>query len=154
MVGKIIPLVESYLGSIKEGHLTKMGSKRSKKPIKRRKSQGVIKRRLDVRFSKHIRDIENNICGFCGAKGKRMECHHGVVHRRYMNTRYEPDNCACVCGGCHRFLSDFPKINTEFFRKRIGAGRMEQLEILARSGKKVDLEQVEIELKRKMEALE
>ncbi len=117
-----------------------MGQKRKtpKKPIKK-KSRSSLKLKLDLLFSKYIRDRDDNKCQYCGKAG-RVECHHGVVHRRYMNTRYEPDNCVTLCGGCHRFFSDFPAINTEFFRKRIGTDRMEQLGILARNGQKPDLD--------------
>jgi hypothetical protein len=133
---------------------TKMGSRRKtpKKPIKK-KSRSSLKLKLDLLFSKYIRDRADNKCEYCGKTG-RVECHHGVVHRRYMNTRYEPDNCIVLCGGCHRFFSDFPKINIEFFRKKIGSDRMEQLEILARSQVKPDLEQIEADLKVKIKKME
>ena len=128
--------------------MVKMGMKRTtpKKPIK--KSRNTTKRKLDKMFSDYIRRI--GYCEFCGSKDKQLHCHHGIVHRRYMNTRYLPENVACVCAGCHRYLGEFSKVNTEFFTKRVGSDRYEQIEILARSGGKVDLEAIEIELKNKL----
>lgn len=132
--------------------MTKMGQKRTspKRPLKK-KSLTTIKHRIDTLFSKYIRDRANNVCEYCGLPNKAVECHHGVVHRRYMNTRYEAGNCICVCKACHRFLSDFPNINSDFFRKRIGSDRVEQLEILARSGKnnRPDMEMLEKKLRGK-----
>ncbi len=105
-------------------------------------------------FSLYIRGRANNICEFCGKTGLRVECHHGVVHRRYIHTRYETDNAVCVCSSCHRFLSDFPSINTDFFIKKIGSGRVEQLGILARQQGKVDLDVIEDKLKKKIKELD
>jgi len=109
--------------------------------------------KLDVLFSKYIRLKANYACEYCGGNGQ-THCHHGVVHRRYKNTRYEEDNCACVCVSCHWYLGDFPQINTQFFRKRIGLDRMEQLEILARSGGKIDRVEISKNLKEKIKLLE
>ncbi len=130
--------------------MTKIGQKKTVKlppKPKKKSSRAVQKRRLDVLFGEYIRNRADNKCQYCGKSGVRVESHHGVVHRRYMNTRYEPDNCICVCGGCHRFLSDFPALNAEFFKKLIGTDRVEQLEVLARSQTKPDLDEIERKLK-------
>ena len=92
-------------------------------------------------------------CEICGRSGLQLHAHHGVVHRRYVNTRYEEDNLICVCVSCHNELHDFTDLNVEVFRKRIGRDRMEQLSILARSGKKVDKEAIKQSLKEKIKLL-
>jgi len=119
-------------------------------PLKKKSDKPRSKQiaKLDVLFSQYIRGKANNKCEYCG-KGKPMQlqCHHGVVHRKYMNTRYEEDNCACVCVSCHWYLGNFPRINSEFFKKRIGSDRMEQLEVLARTRTKIDLDAVEERLR-------
>ena len=132
--------------------MTKMGQKRqTKKPIKRKTIKLLP---LDLLFSRYIKTKANFTCEYCGKQGKQLHCHHGVVGRRYRNTRYEEDNCACVCVGCHWFLGDFPQIDTAFFLKRIGSDRMEQLENLARSGNKPDLELIKKELTEKLKEME
>lgn len=133
--------------------MTKMGMKKTVKPVRTTKkfNRRQFIKKLDSLFSKYVRS--DFTCEYCGKTVGLMHCHHGVVHRRYMHTRYELDNCACLCVACHNFLSDFPGINTEFFKKRLGEKRFEQLEILARTEGKVDLEAIEVELKRKIKEL-
>ena len=98
--------------------------------------------KLDKLFSTYMRAKNEYRCEYCD-NGGRTENHHGVVHRRYMNTRYNEENCVCLCSGCHRLFSDFPRINNDFFIKRNGSDSLEEIEILARSGKKVTLEELE-----------
>lgn len=133
--------------------MVKIGQRNPDKKHKKkeRTHNAILKDKLDAMFSRQMRDRADNKCEFCGKSTGQMHCHHGVVHRRYMNTRYEPDNCACVCVGCHTYLADFPKINVEFFKKRIGSDRYEQLENFARSGNKVSLDEVKKELEGKID---
>ena len=132
--------------------MTKIGSRRklAQKSMKRKQIKLYP---LDLVFSKVIKIEVVYTCEYCGKKGVQLHCHHGVVGRRYRNTRYEKDNCAVVCVGCHWFLGDFPQINTAFFLKRIGSDRMEQLQIIARSGHKPDLELIKSELTEKLKRL-
>ena len=129
--------------------MTKMGMVAEKKKPKksRRTDYQKLKDTLDNLFSYLIRKQAEFTCEYCGKSTGQMHCHHGVVGRRYINTRYEMDNCACVCVGCHNFLGDFKGQNTAFFTKRIGSDRYEQLEIMARSGRKVDLEEIKVRIK-------
>ena len=111
-----------------------MGSRKQAKPVKKphKIGQRGLQRKADSLFSQLVRSRAGNKCEYCGRTGV-LHCHHGVVHRRYLNTRYVLDNCVCLCVSCHTFLGDFPKINTEFFKKRIGSKKMEELEIVART---------------------
>ena len=95
--------------------------------------QRTLQHKADRLFSAMVRKRADNKCEYCGLQKNTLHCHHGVVHRRYLNTRYLLDNCVCVCVGCHNYLGDFPQINTEFFIKRIGTGKMEQIQNLARA---------------------
>ena len=77
--------------------------------------------------------------------------------RRYLNTRWEEDNCVAVCTGCHNFLSDFPSLDSAFFKNRIGTKRYEELEIIARTYKKMTKERkqaIERDLEEKIKLLE
>lgn len=96
---------------------------------------------LDKLFSEYIKLKAGGLCEFCGQPPKSKygyHTHHGVAHRRYLNTRYEPDNCVAVCKTCHDYLHDFPNTNVEFFKQRIGTKRYEELEIIARTYRKMD----------------
>ena len=132
--------------------MTKIGAKRKspKKPMKRKQIKLFP---LDLLFSKYIKTKANFTCEYCGKQGSQLHCHHGVVGGRYRNTRYEEDNCACVCVSCHWFLGDFPQINTAFFQKRIGSDRVEQLQILARSKTRIDTDTIGEEIKRRLAEL-
>jgi len=133
--------------------MSKLGAKRKtpKKPMNRKQIKLLP---LDLLFSKLVRMKADNTCEYCGKQGMQLHCHHGVVGRRYRNTRFEEDNCACICVGCHWFLGDFPKINADFFLKRIGSERIEQLQNLARSNNKPDLDLIKQLLKEKIKILE
>ena len=109
-----------------------------KKPSRR-----ITTHKLDIVFSKYVRTMANFKCQYYGETKDRTELHHGIAHRRYLNTWFEPDNCVVLCSACHWLFSDFPRINNDFFVKRIGSERVEQIEIMARSGKKVSLETLE-----------
>jgi len=116
-----------------------------------------LKSNLDKVFSLYIRTKANFTCEWCGKSGSQVHCHHGVVHRRYIRTRFEEGNCACVCVGCHEFLGAFPNINTDFFKKRIGVDRIEQLERTARltdKSSEPDLQEKLEYFKKKLEELE
>ena len=100
---------------------------------------------LDTLFSKYIKQKAGGKCEFCGQSPSSMgyHTHHGVAGRRYLNTRWEEDNCVALCLACHNLLGDFPSINQDFFRKRIGTKRMEELEVVARTYNKMTKERKE-----------
>jgi len=50
-------------------------------------------------------------------------------------------------------MHDFPSVHKDFFVKRLGMDRIEQLEIIARSDNKPDLTVIEAELKTKLKEL-
>jgi len=112
--------------------------------------------KLDVLFSQYIKLKAGGLCEFCGQPPKSQygyHCHHGVAGRRYLNTRWLEDNCIAACNGCHNFLGDFPGINADFFKKRIGTKRYEELEIIARTYRKMTperKEEIKLDLKEKI----
>ncbi len=96
---------------------------------------------LDDLFSKFIRLRAGGKCEYCGeySKPRGYHCHH-FVGRRYLNTRYEPDNGVALCMACHNLMGDFPKISHDFFVKKVGSERAEELEIIARTYNKMTKE--------------
>ena len=113
---------------------------------------------LDKLFSKYIRLRANGVCEYCGrvCNPKGYHTHH-FIGRRYLNTRYQPDNGAALCFSCHNLVSDFPRINQEFLTKRVGSERADELELIARTYKKMTSErreQIKADLKERIKQFE
>ena len=116
----------------------------------------------DKVFSQFIRMramVDSGGCEYCGRQVesyKQLQCSH-FVGRRYQNTRFEPDNACGLCYTCHNLFHDFSSINQDFFTKRIGTKRMEELEVVARTIKKMTKERreaIKADLKEKIKRLE
>ena len=131
--------------------MTKMGQKRPK-PIKRKTIKLLP---LDLLFSKLIKIRVDWTCEYCGTKPAKqgLHCSH-FIGRRYRNTRWLEENCACLCFSCHNLMHDFPSIHKSFFVKRIGSEEIERLENLARSGNKPNSELIKKELTEKLKEME
>lgn len=67
------------------------------KPKKVEKRKSYWKRQADILFSKFIRSLDH--CEFCG-QTKNLQCAH-IYSRRYINLRYDIDNCLNLCASCH-----------------------------------------------------
>lgn len=121
--------------------MAKIGQKKSteKKPRKKHINKW---NKCDKLFSEIVRDQAGNQCEYCGSTTKQLHCHHAVCHRRYINTRFELSNAVCLCAGCHNQFHDFPQLNMDFMKKKIGSKRIEELQVLARSGGKLSAEEV------------
>jgi 5-methylcytosine-specific restriction endonuclease McrA len=60
----------------------------------------------DSYFSKWLREQRNYICEMCGNTEKeKMQCSH-YIGRAEKATRYDPDNCDCLCWSCHSKMED------------------------------------------------
>ena len=92
---------------------------------------------LDDLFSRYIRLKADNHCEYCGEFRKifELECSHFHSRRKWI-TRLDEENCVALCATCHRFLGEHPNIHSDFFRKRLGSERFEQLNIRAQQVKK------------------
>lgn len=109
---------------------------------------------LDILFSKYIRLKVGGKCEYCGKTPdvRGLHCAH-FIGRRYKNTRWLEDNVACLCMGCHNFMHDFPAIHRDFFIKRLGSDRVEQLEITARTYGKPDKEALTLDFQERIKEL-
>jgi len=110
---------------------------------------------LDKLFSYYIRLKAGYQCEYCGkyARPQGTHCAH-FIGRRYKNTKWLPDNAACLCMACHNLMHDFASIHKDFFTKRLGSKRVEELEIIARTYSNVDREAIKANLKEKIRLLE
>ena len=111
---------------------------------------------LDSLFSQVVRARANHTCEYCGriqnreTKKPKMECSH-FMGRRYRHTRYDLENACCLCFECHGNMHEDPKLHTDFFTKRIGSKKLEELRIRANQiWPKVDREKIKTYLQEQL----
>ena len=111
---------------------------------------------LDKLFSHYIRTKADNHCEYCGVWKDTRDLQASHFHgRRKRSTRYDEENVSCLCFSCHMYLGENPYAHTEFFRKRLGSGRFEKLNIRAETTHpKPDLVAITAQLKEKIKLLE
>ena len=109
---------------------------------------------LDILFSKLVRLRANGICEYCGKPGSQTSHFHS---RRKKSTRWDLDNASWACFTCHIYLGEHPNKHYEFFKKRLGTERFEELNIRAEmlvKYSKSDKEKIKADLKEKVKLLE
>jgi hypothetical protein len=79
---------------------------------------------LDAKFSRYIRWIRDK--GTCQRCGKQytppttaLQCSH-FNGRRKKSVRFDPENVAAMCHGCHAHLTANPWDHVLFWQKRLG----------------------------------
>jgi len=110
---------------------------------------------LDRLFSKYVRLRAKGVCERCGSnKGvKGLQCSH-YHGRAKKSVRWDEDNAAALCYGCHRYFTAHPYEHTEWFKTRLGEYVFNMLSIRARTPQKVDKEMIKLYLKEKIKELE
>ncbi len=113
---------------------------------------------IDVLTSICVRLLADDKCEYCGkyVGFKRLQCSH-FFGRRRKSIRYDLDNCSALCMSCHMFLGENPYLHTEWFKKRLGSGKFEELSIRAIKIvrlTKEDKEKIKEDLKEKIKLLE
>lgn len=92
----------------------------------------MIKRdATDAIFSDVIREAYDWTCAFSGIvfpnrKGFDCQCSH-FYSRRYLSTRWHPDNAVCLSASAHKFLGEHPDEHTDFLRQMLGPVRYQEL---------------------------
>lgn len=114
----------------------------------------VKRDKLDDIFSKYIRANAKGFCEYCGKYVGfcRLQTSH-FRGRRCKTTRWDENNVSCVCFSCHMYLGENPYAHTEWFKKRLGSVKFEQLNIIANMTTKeypVDKDKLMQEYKEKM----
>ncbi len=114
----------------------------------------------DRLFSKYIRLKAGWRCEACGQyigeSNRNLHCAH-FHGRKRLTTRWDEDNAASLCGGCHQDFDDHPDMKNDWFRKRLGSERFEELGIRARKTIKeipLDRKELKADLKEKIRQLE
>ena len=107
--------------------------------------------KLDILFSQYIRLRADNHCEYCGhwhLLGRLQTSH--FIGRRNRQVRYDEDNAIAACFSCHNYLGEHPFEHTEFFRKRLGSEKFEQLIMRSNVIRKIDKDAIKLELKEKL----
>ena len=77
---------------------------------------------------------------------KQLQCSHYIT-RGNRATKWDPDNCAGLCGACHLYFQGHPREHTEFMIARLGEERFERLNMRSQGVKHVDMAAVRLYLK-------
>ncbi len=111
---------------------------------------------LDKLFSYFIRLRAENHCEYCGKFKdiRNLQCSH-FHSRRKRSVRYDPDNACALDFSCHQYLGSNPYAHTEWFKKRLGSERFEQLNIRADTTyPKIDKDVIKASIKEWIKLLE
>ena len=80
---------------------------------------------LDVLFRNYIQQRAIQRVGGCErclsgkTSYKQLQCSH-FHGRAKKSTRWDEDNCAGLCGGCHMYLTAHPLEHVEWFKAHLG----------------------------------
>lgn len=124
----------------------------------RTERQKIIKR-LDDSFSEYIRQraiLRVHGCERCyrgKVSYKQLHCAHNQS-RVHFGTRWDEDNAAGLCPGCHRYIDREHDEKARFFTELVGEVKYDELMLRANKVHKVDYAAVEIYLKQKLTELD
>ena len=114
---------------------------------------------LDKLFSEYIRKRAMKLVHGCQRclQGKldykQLQCSH-MFSRRKHSVRYDPDNAAGLCAGCHRFLDNEALDKVRFFVLLLGEEKFQLLEARASQIYKPDIEGITLYLKEKLKEVD
>lgn len=113
--------------------------------------------RLDKMASEIVRKRAVQRCGGCERCGKthsyqELQCCH-FISRTIYNTRFNLDNLAGLCCGCHRFIDRDWEAKEELFTGLIGEQKVLFLKAQKRFKGKTDLDLIELYLKEELKGV-
>lgn len=92
--------------------------------------------KVDIIFAKCIRERDDNTCQWCGKQDGTMNASH-IFGRRHAATRWQPDNCKCLCFSCHRKWHEDPVMAFQWLETYLGQGMIDILREKAYSVRKI-----------------
>ena len=104
--------------------------------------------KLDAKFSHYVRWIrDKGVCQRCKTQyhppTSGLHCSH-FHGRAAKSTRFNLDNVASLCHGCHAYFHGHPVQHYEFFMKRLGEHKFQCLDLFANTPTKVDYGVIEL----------
>lgn len=112
--------------------------------------------KADKLFSDLVRTIAGWSCERCHVhyEPPTMALHCSHFHgRARKSVRWDKENASALCYGCHQYFTSNPQEHREFFLKRLGAERLEVLDMRARVPTKVNEDLIALGLKMELDAL-
>lgn len=98
----------------------------------------------DIAFSKYVRLLQGK-CQRCGSpvrfNANDDPISHQLSHfqgRRKEATRYDLENCDCLCGGCHKWFTSMPFEHVQWQIKTKGQKTVDAIIVRSNSYKKKD----------------
>ena len=106
----------------------------------------TLEKKLDVLWSKVVKDVAGYRCENCGKTGNRLNSHH-FFGRRAKSTRWDLLNGFCLCVGCHTFNCVFsahqtPSLFHEWALKKRGEEWYEDLKVRFHNIRKYSIEEL------------
>ena len=102
---------------------------------------GIKISKADKLFSLYIRDRANWRCERCHAQYQyptaSLHCSH-FWSRRCKSVRFDEDNAAALCFGCHNYFSSMPQEHRDFFMKRLGTRNFNLLTMRRNNLQRID----------------
>lgn len=95
----------------------------------RKPTRTSLKKKADRAFAVAIKARDGDRCVECGSRDF-VQCAH-IVSRRYMATRYDPDNAVALCRSHHMKYTVRPLEWRCWVEGRFGDGHLRKLELKA-----------------------
>ena len=114
----------------------------------------------DTLCSKYVRLMSGGYCKRCWLMGRGVKVDWRTLHwshcfnRNILATRWEYDNSAPLCCGCHRHLDLNHEEKREFFMEILGSKRYNEIREMAKPGGKPDRAKIKATLKERIKLLE
>lgn len=110
---------------------------------------------LDRLFSKYVRLMSGGYCKRCRKDVGYYKLHNAHFHsRRKHSVRWDIENTAPLCYGCHSYIDGNPLKKIEFFLELLGQERFNKLNERAERLDKVDKDALKSEFQEKIRRLE
>lgn len=110
---------------------------------------------LDKLFSRYVRLMSGGYCRRCGKYVGYLKLHNAHFHsRRKHSVRWDIENTAPLCYGCHSYIDGNPLEKIEFFLEILGQERFNALNERAERLDKVDKEALKREFTEKIKQLD
>lgn len=97
--------------------------------------------KADKLFSLLVRTLADWCCERCGGRYEpptaSLQCSH-FHSRAKRSVRFDRENAAALCVGCHMFFTGNPEEHRKFFVKRLGQARYDRLTVRANTPQRVD----------------
>ena len=109
---------------------------------------------LDILFSKVVRNRAGGSCECCRRQVgfERLETSH-FHGRRKQSVRFDFENVAALCRGCHQNFTENPADHRDWFFKRLGEVRFNALLVRANTPGKPDRAMIKLFLKNEVKTL-